>query len=132
MGYWQTRSFWLSRRRYEPGPRLEGDQAADVVIVGAGFTSERLRMGHFEQDSLLVDPAALTWGLRHAAERRGVRIFEQTPVDDLAIDRGWACPVCGNINCFASVGFLGRSERLAYAVGYAATAWARRTWWAGS
>ena len=378
MGYWQTRSLWLSRRPYEPGPRLDGDQAADVAIVGAGFTglwsaihlkeadpalevivleqevaaygasgrnggfamtmvgrslhdlirkvgaararathlamrqtlrdiesfcvtegidadithpgvltvsngpeqdvrirrdleaaerldlddfcalsgaecknlvrSERLRMGHFEHDSLLVDPAALTQGLRRAAERRGVRIFEQTLVDDLAeirgrrveartpfgtvhadraliatnayahaipairrfiftiyayiivtepltpeqwervgwdqrmgiedkriyphfhrptpdgrilwggrdapfsaegpnprrdrdprifqrleetfrwtfpqlgdvaIDRGWAGAVCGTINCFASVGFLGRSERLAYALGYA-------------
>jgi glycine/D-amino acid oxidase-like deaminating enzyme len=205
-------------------------------------------VGHFERDSLLVDPAALTWGLRRAAERRGVRIFEQTPVDeltevrgrgpqartpfgtvradrmliatnayahaipalrrfiftiyayiivtepltgeqwqrvgwerrmgiedkriyphfhrptpdgrilwggrdapfsaegpnpgrendprifrrleetfrwtfpqlhDVAIDRGWAGPVCGTINCFASAGFLGRSQRLAYALGYA-------------
>jgi glycine/D-amino acid oxidase-like deaminating enzyme len=377
VGDWQTRSFWLSGRRYEPGSRLAGDEAADVAIVGAGFTglwsaihlkeadpaldivvleqevaaygasgrnggfamtlvgrslhdlvrkvgparakathlvmrqtlrdiesfcgaegidacithpgvltvsngpeqdvrirrdleaaerlglddfdalsapecqhlvaSERLRMGHFERDSLLLDPAALTWGLRLAAERRGVRVFEQTPVTglaeargrvqartpfgtvhadraliatnayahaipalrrfiftlyayiivtepltraqwervgwqrrmgiedrriyphfhrptpdgrilwggrdapfsaagptprrdrdprifarleetfrwtfpqlaDVAIDRGWAGPVCGTINCFASAGFVGRSERLAYALGYA-------------
>jgi glycine/D-amino acid oxidase-like deaminating enzyme len=378
VGDWQDRSFWMSRRPYEPGPRLDGDQAADVAIIGAGFTglwsaiglkdadpamdvivverdiagygasgrnggfamtmvgrnvhdlvrkvgptrakathlamrqtlrdiesfcaaegidadithpgvltvsngpeqdvrirqdlataerlglddfqplspgqcrdlvrSERLRTGHFETDSLLVDPAALAWGLRRAAERRGVRIFEHTPVDDIAeasgrgvgvrtpfgtvradraliatnayahaipalrrfiftiyayilvtepltpeqwarvgwerrmgiedkriyphfhrptpdgrilwggrdapfsaegpnprreddprifsrleetfrwtfpqlhdvaIDRGWAGPVCGTINCFASAGFLGRSERLAYALGYA-------------
>jgi glycine/D-amino acid oxidase-like deaminating enzyme len=210
-------------------------------------SSERVRMGHFERDSLLVDPAALTWGLRLAAERRGVRIFEQTPVRDLAeaagrveartpfgtvradrallatnayahaipalrrfiftiyayiivtepltpaqwdrvgwqqrmgiedkriyphfhrptpdgrivwggrdapfsaegpdprrdrdprifrrleetfrwtfpqlsdvvIDRGWGGPVCGTVNCFASAGFVGRSRRLAYALGYA-------------
>ena len=378
MSDWQTRSFWMSRRHYEPGPRLDGDQTADVAIIGAGFTglwtaihlkeaypamdvivverdiagygasgrnggfamtmvgrnvhdlvrkvgvtrakathlamrqtlrdiesfcaaegidaditrpgvltvsngpeqdvrirqdlaaaellgldgfrplsqrecqdlvrSERLRVGHFERDSLLLDPAALAWGLRRAAERRGVRIFEQTPVDeltevrghgprartpfgtvradrmliatnayahavpalrrfiftiyayiivteplttgqwarvgwerrmgiedkriyphfhrptpdgrilwggrdapfsaegpnpgrendprifrrleetfrwtfpqlrDVAIDRGWAGPVCGTINCFASAGFLGRSHRLAYALGYA-------------
>jgi glycine/D-amino acid oxidase-like deaminating enzyme len=378
VGDWHTLSFWMSRRPYEPGPRLDGDHTADVAIIGAGFTglwtaihlkeadpaidvivverdiagygasgrnggfamtmigrnvhdlvrkvgvtrarathlamrhtlrdiesfcaadgidaditrpgvltvsngpeqdvrirqdlaaaerlgldgfrplsgpqcqdlvrSERLRMGHFEQDSLLVDPAALAWGLRRAAERRGVRIFEQTPVDDLtevrgrgpelrtpfgtvradraliatnayahaipalrrfiftiyayiivtepltaeqwarvgweqrmgiedkriyphfhrptpdgrilwggrdapfsaegpnperendprifgrleetfrwtfpqlhdvAIDRGWAGPVCGTVNCFASAGFLGRSRRLAYALGYA-------------
>ena len=378
MSDWQARSFWMSRRRYEPGPRLDGDQRADVAIIGAGFTglwtaihlkeadpavdvivverdiagygasgrnggfamtmvgrnvhdlvrkvgvtrakathlamrqtlqdiegfcaaegidaditrpgvltvsngpeqdvrirqdltaaerlglddfrplsgpecqdlvrSERIRMGHFEDDSLLVDPAALAWGLRRAAERRGVRIFEQTPVaeltevrgrgpqartpfgtvradrmliatnayahaipalrrfiftiyayiivtepltpaqwrrvgweqqmgiedkriyphfhrptpdgrilwggrdapfsaegpnprresdprifrrleetfrwtfpqlQDVAIDRGWAGPVCGTINCFASAGFLGRSQRLAYALGYA-------------
>ncbi len=381
MDHWQTRSFWLSRRRYEPAPRLDGDQVADVVIVGAGFTglwsaihlkeadpaldvivleqqvtafgasgrnggfamtlvgrnlhalirkvgatrakathlamrqtlrdievfcaaesidadithpgvltisngpeqdvrirqdleaarrldlgdfhalsgreckdlvgSQRARMGHFERDSLLVDPAALARGLRFAAERRGVRIVEQTPVadvaevrgpacrrveartpfgtvhadralvatnayahaipalrrfiftiyayiilteplthgqwervgwerrmgvedkrifphfyrptpdgrilwggrdapfsaagpdprkdrdprifrrleetfrwtfpqlSDVAVDRGWAGPVCGTINCFASAGFLGRSERIAYALGYA-------------
>jgi glycine/D-amino acid oxidase-like deaminating enzyme len=378
VGDWHTRSFWMSRRPYEPGPRLDGDHTADVAIIGAGFTglwtaihlkeadpaidvivverdiagygasgrnggfamtmigrnvhdlvrkvgvtrarathlamrqtlrdiesfcaadgigaditrpgvltvsngpeqdvrirqdlaaaerlgldgfrplsgpqcrdllrSERLRMGHFEEDSLLVDPAALAWGLRRAAERRGVRIFEQTPVEDLTevrgrgpelrtpfgtvradraliatnayahaipglrrfiftiyayiivterltaeqwarvgweqrmgiedkriyphfhrptpdgrilwggrdapfsaegpnperendprifgrleetfrwtfpqlhdvgIDRGWAGPVCGTINCFASAGFLGRSQRLAYALGYA-------------
>jgi glycine/D-amino acid oxidase-like deaminating enzyme len=375
---WQARSFWLSRRDYEPAPRLDGDQTADVAIIGAGFTglwsaiqlkeadpaidvivverdiagygasgrnggfamtmigrnvhdlvrkvgvtrakathlamrqalrdiesfcaaegidadlthpgvltvsngpeqdvrirqdmaaaqglglddfrpltgqecqnlvrSDRLRMGHFERDSLLVDPAALTWGLRRAAERRGVRIAERTPVpdvprvlggraelrtpfgtvradrvliatnayahaipalrrfiftiyayiivtqpltaaqwarvgweqrmgvedkriyphfhrptpdgrilwggrdapfsaegpnplrersprifhrleetfrwtfpqlSDVAIDRGWAGPVCGTVNCFASAGFLGRSGRLAYALGYA-------------
>ena len=378
MSDWQTRSFWLSRRPYQPGPRLDGDQTADVVIIGAGFTglwtaiqikeadpaaevavverdiagfgasgrnggfamtmvgrnvhdlvrkvgvtrakathlamrqtlagiesfcaaegidaditrpgvltvsngpeqdvrirqdlaaaarlgldgfrplsarecqdlvaSKRLRMGHFERDSLLLDPAALAWGLRQAAVRRGVRVFEQTPVHglaeirgrgvrartpfgtvradraliatnayahaipalrrfiftiyayiivtqpltpqqwarvgwdqrmgvedkriyphfhrptpdgrilwggrdapfsaegpnprrendprifrrleetfrwtfpqlhDVAIDRGWAGPVCGTINCFASAGFLGRSQRLAYALGYA-------------
>ena len=38
---------------------------------------------------------------------------------DVAIDRGWAGPVCGTVNCFASAGFLGRSQRLAYALGYA-------------
>src|SRR5260370_6095061 len=38
VGDWQTRSFWLSGRRYEPGPRLAGDEAADVATVGAGFT----------------------------------------------------------------------------------------------
>ena len=223
---------------FEP---LSGRQCRELLH------SERLRMGHFERDSLLVDPAALTWGLRRAAERRGVRIFEQTPVaglavarggpaartpfgtvradrmliatnayahavpalrrfiftiyayiivtepltaaqwarvgwerrmgvedkriyphfhrptpdgrilwggrdapfsaegpnparendprifrrleetfrwsfpqlHDVAIDRGWAGPVCGTINCFASAGFLGRSERVAYALGYA-------------
>ena len=45
--------------------------------------SDRLRCGHLEDDSLLVDPAALTRGLRDAALRRGVRICEQTPVTHL-------------------------------------------------
>jgi glycine/D-amino acid oxidase-like deaminating enzyme len=209
--------------------------------------SERLRMGHLEQDALLLDPAALSWGLRLAAQRRGVRVFEHTPAShvaerggrievrtpygtiradrgliatnayahaipalrrhiftvyahiivtrpltaaqwervgwqrrmgvedkrifphfcrptpdgrilwggrdapfsaggpnprrdqnarvfrrleetfrwtfpqlaDVDIDRGWAGPVCGCVNCFATAGFLDRSRRLAYALGYA-------------
>ena len=32
-----TRSYWLSLDPYEPGPSLEGDAQADVVIVGGGF-----------------------------------------------------------------------------------------------
>src|SRR3990172_393672 len=32
-----TRSYWLSLDPYEPGPPLEGDAQADVVIVGGGF-----------------------------------------------------------------------------------------------
>ena len=35
---WQTRSFWLNHRAYEPGPPLDGDETADVVIIGGGFT----------------------------------------------------------------------------------------------
>lgn len=210
-GDWQSRSFWLEDRSYKPARRLAGDEMADVVIVGAGFTglwsaillkdadpdidvvvveqkvagygatgrnggfamtmvgrsihdllrkvgpesakathmamrkalreiesfcagegidasithpglltvsngpeqdvrihqdllaaerlelddfhevprarcrelihSDRLRMGHFEDDALLVDPAALVRGLRDAAISRGVRIYEMTPVD---------------------------------------------------
>lgn len=38
MGDWKTRSFWLEHRDYSPGERLDGDQTADVVIVGGGFT----------------------------------------------------------------------------------------------
>ena len=210
--------------------------------------SERLRCGHFEDDALLVDPAALCRGLRDAALRKGVRVYEHTPVDalvetgggrveartpfgtvladralvatnayaysikalrrfiftvyayivvseqltdeqwarvgwdkrmgiedkrvmphfhrptpdgrilwggrdaplspigpnprrdrdsyvfsrleetfrwnfpqlhDVAIEHGWGGPVCGSLNCFSSVGFLGPSERICYALGYA-------------
>jgi glycine/D-amino acid oxidase-like deaminating enzyme len=378
VGDWQTRSFWLEHRSYQPNRPLSGDEIADVVIVGGGFTglwtaivlkeaepdldvvvleqkvvgygasgrnggfamtmvgrsiydllrkvgrerarathlamrdtlkeiydfcraegieadvtnpgvltvsngpeqdirirqdleaaerlglddfhplsasecrelvdSERIRMGHFEDDSLLVDPAALVRGLRDAAMRRGVRVYEHTPVDqvvdiderrveartpfgtvhadrallatnayavahpvlrrflftvyayiiltepltdeqwkrvgwerrmgiedkrimphfhrptadgrilwggrdasiidgppnprydrdpyifkrleetfrwtfpqlhDVAIAKAWAGPVCGTVQCFASIGFLGKSERIAYALGYA-------------
>ena len=221
-------------------------------LTGAGcrelVNSNRLRCGHFEDHSLLVDPAALARGLRDAAMRLGVRVYERTPVDqvkdvdgrrveartpfgtvhadralvatnayaaaipalrrfiftiyayiiltqplsdehwervgwerrmgiedkrimphfhrptadgrilwggrdapiaagapnprydrdphifarleetfrwtfpqlhDVGIEKAWAGPVCGTVNCFASVGFLGKSERIAYALGYA-------------
>jgi len=375
---WQTRSFWLGHRPYEPGDRIDGDQTTDVVVAGGGFTglwtaiqlkeadpsidvvvldqkvvgygasgrnggfamtmvarnihdlvrkvgparavathsamretlreieafaakegidaditnpgvltvsngaeqdlrirqdleaagrlglddfhalsgpecrdlvhSDQFRRGHWEDDSLLVDPAALTRGLKSAALDRGVRIYEMTPIDaiedidgqrveartpfgtihadraviatnayahaipqlrrwiftiyayvtltepltdeqwerlgwdrrmgvedkrimphffrptpdgrilwggrdapfsaegpnprrdrdpyifrrleetfrwtfpqldDVRIDHAWAGPVCGTVNCFASVGWLGHTERIAYALGYA-------------
>jgi glycine/D-amino acid oxidase-like deaminating enzyme len=50
--------------------------------------SERLRCGHFEDHSLLVDPAALARGLKEAALRRGVRIFEHTACDFVGEEGG--------------------------------------------
>lgn len=47
------------------------------------LATDSVRCGHWEDDALLVDPAALTRGLSEAAQRRGVRVIEQTPVDDL-------------------------------------------------
>jgi hypothetical protein len=38
MSDYATRSFWLGRLPYEPGPALDGDTRADVVIMGGGFT----------------------------------------------------------------------------------------------
>lgn len=38
---------------------------------------------------------------------------------DAAVEHGWGGPVCGTLNCVSSVGFLGRSERICYALGYA-------------
>lgn len=54
---------------------LTGEQCRELLA------SDRLRCGHWEDDSLLIDPAALTRGLRDAALRRDVRILESTPVD---------------------------------------------------
>lgn len=42
-----------------------------------------VRRGHFETHGLLLDPAALARGLRAAAERRGVEVYENTPVTRL-------------------------------------------------
>jgi glycine/D-amino acid oxidase-like deaminating enzyme len=42
--------------------------------------AQGVRRGHFEEHGLLLDPAALARGLRDAAERRGVEIYENTPV----------------------------------------------------
>lgn len=67
---------------------LDDFEALDARQCQELLGSPRLRMGHFEQDSLLVDPAALARGLRDAALRRGIRLYEQTPVDDVVEVRG--------------------------------------------
>lgn len=33
-----TRSYWLGLDAYEPGPALEGEARADIVIIGGGFS----------------------------------------------------------------------------------------------
>jgi len=62
---------------------LDDFEALDTRQCQELVRSPRLRMGHFERDCLLVDPAALARGLRDAALRRGIRIYEQTPVDQV-------------------------------------------------
>ncbi|MHB8319556.1 MAG: NAD(P)/FAD-dependent oxidoreductase [Acidimicrobiales bacterium] len=217
---WRTRSYWMSRNDYTPGPRLDGNTSCDVVIMGAGFTglwtaiqlkeadpaldvvvlegevagygasgrnggfamtmvsrnihdllrkcgherarnthlamrdslheieefcakheidadvtnpglltlsngpeqdirieqdliaaeklglddfkaltteevreivhSDKVRIGHLEDDALLVDPAALSRGLRDAAVSLGVNVFERTPVESMTEVEGGA------------------------------------------
>lgn len=78
------------RRDIEAAERLDLsdfhflDRAACQELV----KTERVRCGHWEDNSLLLDPAALARGLKAAALRRGVRIFENTPVDTLEAVRG--------------------------------------------
>ncbi|HUC37014.1 MAG TPA: hypothetical protein VMR97_07820, partial [Acidimicrobiales bacterium] len=43
--------------------------------------------------------------------------FPQIP--EVKVETGWSGPVCGSVNCFATVGWLGSGERIAYSVGYA-------------
>jgi glycine/D-amino acid oxidase-like deaminating enzyme len=50
--------------------------------------TDKVRCGHWEDNALLLDPAALARGLKDAALRRGVRIFENTPVDCLETVHG--------------------------------------------
>ncbi len=38
MSDYPSRSFWLGRKPYQPSDPLAGDQKADVVIMGGGFT----------------------------------------------------------------------------------------------
>jgi len=50
--------------------------------------SDKVRCGHWEDASLLVDPAALSRGLKDAAVRRGVQVFEGTEVESLSAHDG--------------------------------------------
>jgi glycine/D-amino acid oxidase-like deaminating enzyme len=50
--------------------------------------TDKARCGHWEDVSLLVDPAALARGLKQAALRRGVHVFEDTEVDSLSAQEG--------------------------------------------
>lgn len=59
---------------FEP---LEPEQVRALVH------SDTFRVGHFEPQALILDPAALARGLAAAARARGVRIREFTPVDEV-------------------------------------------------
>jgi glycine/D-amino acid oxidase-like deaminating enzyme len=62
---------------------LSGFHPLDGAACRELLHSERLRCGQWEDDALLLDPAALARGLKQAALRRGVRIFEGTPVEKI-------------------------------------------------
>ncbi|MGA9113649.1 MAG: FAD-binding oxidoreductase, partial [Candidatus Dormiibacterota bacterium] len=68
------------RQDLEASSRLGLD---DITPLSAAecralVAAEGVRCGHYEANSLLLDPAALSLGLARAAERRGVVIFERT------------------------------------------------------
>lgn len=54
MADYRTKSFWLSTAPYEPSPPLVGDVAADVAIVGGGFTGLSAALHLREAESLDV------------------------------------------------------------------------------
>lgn len=54
-------------------------RAVDAAECRQLVAAEQVRKGHFEEHALLLDPAALARGLREAALRRGVAVYERTP-----------------------------------------------------
>ena len=67
----------VAQRLDLPFEFLEPDQVQDYA------KSDTFRIGHFEQQTLILDPAALARGLADAARARGVKIYEFTPVDEI-------------------------------------------------
>jgi glycine/D-amino acid oxidase-like deaminating enzyme len=63
---------WLKE---EPGELL-GEDAVRAEVNSPAFLAGR----YDRQDTALLNPAALAWGLARVAEAAGVRILEQTPV----------------------------------------------------
>jgi glycine/D-amino acid oxidase-like deaminating enzyme len=60
---------------------LEDVTPLSAAECRALVAADGVRLGHFEANALLVDPAALALGLARAAERRGAVIFEHTRVE---------------------------------------------------
>ncbi len=58
--------------------QMQADVHSPTYLAGL-----RVRTG-----SGLMDPAKLSWGLKRAAEARGVRIFENTPATNIALRSG--------------------------------------------
>jgi glycine/D-amino acid oxidase-like deaminating enzyme len=67
---------------------LSDFHSLDAASCRGLVRTDRARCGHWEDVSVLLDPAALARGLRDAALRRGVRIFEGTHVDSLSAHEG--------------------------------------------
>ncbi len=70
---------------YETAQRLglNGFHYLDRDAMQAELHSEWLRCGVFEDSARMLNPAKLTWGLRDAALRRGIRIYEMSPVTSI-------------------------------------------------
>jgi len=56
----------------------------DGDAVRQELHSPTYHAGVWRRSGANLDPARLVWGLREAAERLGVRLYEQTPVESLA------------------------------------------------
>ncbi|HXZ99406.1 MAG TPA: FAD-binding oxidoreductase [Candidatus Binatia bacterium] len=62
--------------------RLGLDDLEELSAAGCRdlVDARGVRLGHFEANALLVDPAALSLGLAGAVERRGITLFEHSPM----------------------------------------------------
>lgn len=63
-------------------------EALGAEQVASYARSDTFRTAHFEDQALILDPAALVRGLARSARARGVRIHEFTPVDSLETVNG--------------------------------------------
>ena len=75
------------RQDLDAAARLGLDDVAPLSAseCRAMVDAEGVRLGHFEPNALLVDPAALAFGLAGAAERRGVTIYEHSPMTRMGV-----------------------------------------------
>jgi glycine/D-amino acid oxidase-like deaminating enzyme len=79
----------------------------DEAQVRDRIVAHGLRMGLYEPHCLILDPAALVRGLRDAAVRQGVLVFEQSPVESLeSLDGGRICARTPGGTVFAERGLV--------------------------
>ena len=72
IGAWNTALDWLDRHGLQPARRVSRDEIS--AMAGSSSHLE----GVFDDSAATVHPGFLVRGLRQAALRRGVRIFERT------------------------------------------------------
>ncbi|MCX5770392.1 MAG: FAD-binding oxidoreductase [Candidatus Hydrogenedentes bacterium] len=73
-----------ARREYEVAHRLGFDhQWLDKAGVGEHIRADTFRSGVLDPRPCILNPAKLARGMKGVVERLGVRVYEQTPLDEL-------------------------------------------------
>ncbi|MCW2764671.1 MAG: dependent oxidoreductase [Nocardioides sp.] len=88
----RSRAQWQRARHEVDEARAWGRDETDVRLLDAGQATAILRGSHtrgatYTPDCAAIHPARLVRGLAEAVERRGVRIFERTPVTGIRSGR---------------------------------------------